>query len=145
MSVQTPGQSSSATSLTIAGSRNARRRSLCVHWINRVDKHRLLHGSTVYPVWFKPLDLIAFDPRAFLIEATHAPGVLGRMGKGETEVARYRFDLVAAFPDPNVRVKATPPLTVSYGDSPRYLRRVDITETVAEVRRVVNDFAALVP
>jgi hypothetical protein len=116
-----------------------------VHWINRVDKHRFLHESTVYPMWFKPLGLIAFDPRASIIEATHAPGVLGRMAKGETEVAPYRFDLVTAFPDPNVRVKATPPLTISYGNSPRYLRRVDITETFAEVRSVVNDFATLVP
>jgi hypothetical protein len=114
-----------------------------LHWINRVDKHRLLHGGTVYPVWFNPLHLIEWNPAARLVQAPQAPGVVGHRAKGETEVARYTFD--PAFPDPNVRVRRTPALSVSYGDSPRYLRRVDMTETVAEVRKVIGDFARLMP
>lgn len=113
-----------------------------VHWINRIDKHRLLHGNRVYVAWFKPIDLMDFGDR-WLIEAVHVPGVVGSEGERDTEVARYRFE--PHLGESEVRVKAAPLLSVSYGNSPRYLRRLDIIETVVEVRRVVNYFAALIP
>lgn len=113
-----------------------------VHWINRIDKHRLLHGSTVYLQFFNPLRLIDFDPLARLIAAPIQHPIGTRL-KGKTEVACFTFD--SADLEPNVSVKGTPPLTVSYGKSPRYLRRVEITETIIEVRRAVDDFADLLP
>lgn len=113
-----------------------------LHWINRIDKHRLLHGGTVSLGFFNPLSLIAFDPRALLIEAPLRNDILGRPLKRETELACYRFALGT---DPNVRVQRTPTLSVSFGDSPGYLRRIEISETARQVGRVVDDFAKLLP
>ena len=113
-----------------------------LHWINRVDKHRLLHYGTVSLGFFNPLWLIEFNPHARVLDATiQAP--LGQPLKRETEVARYHF--AADTPEPDVRVQRAPTTNVSFGDSPRYLRRVELRETVEAVRKVIEDFARLMP
>ena len=112
-----------------------------LHWINRVDKHRLLHGSSVSLARFLPLRLIAFDPDARLLAQFLNENTIGRPLKRETEVARYKF--ATDGPQPNMRVQRTPTLSVSYGDTPRYLRRSEVTETIREIRRIANDFARL--
>jgi hypothetical protein len=114
-----------------------------LHWINRIDKHRLLHGGTVHIGYFNTLSLVDFDSDARLIEAPVWGNVLGLPLKRETKIAWLRFDPEG--PDPNVRVKRTPSVNVSYGNAPGYLGRVEISETVRQVRRVVDDFAKLVP
>jgi hypothetical protein len=117
---------------------------LVLHEINRIDKHRALNiGVAGLPNLIKPLALIDWNPDARMT----APPLVGipafKRLKRETEVARYFFD--AAGPEPNVRMKKTPPLHVSFGDLPRKLRGAAITQTIREVRQVVKDFAALVP
>jgi hypothetical protein len=44
-----------------------------------------------------------------------------------------------------VQVAATPPLNISLGKSPKYIRSMSISVTVDEVRKIVDDFATLVP
>lgn len=114
-----------------------------LHWINRIDKHRLLHGGTAHIGHFNPLSLVDYNSDARLIEAPVWGNVLGYPLKRETKIAWLRFDPEG--PDPNVRVKRTPSVSVSYGDAPDHLGRVEISETVRQVGRVVDDFAKLVP
>jgi hypothetical protein len=113
-----------------------------LHWINRIDKHRLLHGGYAYLGHFNPLLLVDFNPSARLIEAPVWGNILGRPLRRETKIAWLRFDPDG--PDPDVRVKRTPPLNVSYGAAPSHLGRVGISETAEKVRKVVDDFAGLV-
>lgn len=112
-----------------------------LHWINRVDKHRLLHGGTVHLGHFNPVTLVSFDPSARLIEAPVWGNVLGRPLKRETKIAWFRFDPQGS--DPDMRVEGTPKMNVSFGDTPGYLRRAEISETIRETRRVIDDFARL--
>ncbi len=114
-----------------------------LHWINRIDKHRLLHGGTIHIGRFNPLWLVSYNRDARLIESPIWGNVLGRPLMRETKIAWLRFDPDG--PDPDVRVHRAPAVNVSYGDAPDYLGRVEISETVREVRRIVNAFAALVP
>jgi hypothetical protein len=112
-----------------------------LHWVNRIDKHRLLHGSNVFVGFFDPLKLIEWNRNAHLIAAPlrTLPNVLKR----EVEVACYQFD--PAGPEPNVRVKAPPPLSVSYGDFPRRVQSVGISKAAAKVRKIVGEFSDLIP
>ncbi|MDQ6909732.1 MAG: hypothetical protein M3Z84_02950 [Actinomycetota bacterium] len=114
-----------------------------LHWINRIDKHRLLHGGYAFLGYFNPLQLVDFNREASLIEAPVWGNILGRPLKRETKIAWLRFDPNG--PEPTVRVKRTPALSVSYGDAPGYLGRVEIGETVRKVGEIVNDFAYLLP
>lgn len=114
-----------------------------LHWINRIDKHRLLHGSSVFLTFYNPAKLISWNADARLIAAPLPKASLNRPLRGDTLVASYRFD--AALPEPEIEVVATPALSVGYGDSPAHLRRVEISETTKKIREVVRDFGSLVP
>jgi hypothetical protein len=113
-----------------------------LHWINRVDKHRLLHGSSVFLTFYNPAKLIAWDLDARLVAAPLANAALNRPLKHETLVASYQFDPTR--PEPHVRVIATPSLSIGYGNSPPHLRRVEITHTAEKVRQIVQDFGSLI-
>jgi hypothetical protein len=114
-----------------------------LHEIDRIDKHRALNiGVVSVPTLIKPLNLIEWNHNARMI----APPLVGiglKRLKRETEIARYFFDPTG--PEPNVRMKRTPPLNISFGDLPRKLGGAAITQTLTEVRQVVHDFAQTVP
>lgn len=114
-----------------------------LHWINRVDKHRLLHGSSVFLTFYKPANLIEWNVDARLTAAPLRDAVRNRPLKRETLVASYQFDPSA--PEPDIRVITTPPLSIGYGDTPPHLRRVEISETGRKVREIIRDFARLAP
>jgi hypothetical protein len=114
-----------------------------LHWINRTDKHRLLHGGRVSLGSFNPLWLIHWEPSAHVVAAPRREELIGRKLTRETEVASYSSDPNG--PEANVTVRRTPPLTVAFGNAPGDLGAVEISETVRHVRLVVNDFATLVP
>jgi hypothetical protein len=114
-----------------------------LHWINRIDKHRLLHGSSVFLTFYNPAKLISWNANARLIAAPLPKASLNRPLSRETLVASYHFD--ASAPPPEIDVIATPALSIGYGDSPARLRRVEISETAKKVDDVVRDFGSLVP
>jgi hypothetical protein len=126
----------------VRGKQKRSRALALLQWVNRIDKHRILHWGTVSVGFFNPLWLIDFDPTARLLTATvEVP--LGRPLKHETQVACYVF--ATDGPEPKMRMERAPPLNVAFGDTPHYLPRVELGETVRDVRRVINDFASLVP
>ena len=114
-----------------------------LHWINRMDKHRFIHDSSVWLGFFNPLRVIEFDPDARLLEAPLKDDIRNRRLTRETELACFGFDPAGS--DPEVRVAATPPLNISLGKAPKYIRSMSISVTVDEVRKIVDDFATLVP
>jgi hypothetical protein len=112
-----------------------------LHWMNRIDKHRLLHGTSMFVGWFDPLKLIEWNRDARLIAAPSR--TLPHVLKREVEVACFRFD--PAGPEPNVRAKAPPPLNVFWGGFPRRVAAVGINKAAAEVREIVAEFGDLLP
>ena len=114
-----------------------------LHWITRVDKHRLLHGSGVFLAFYNPAELISWNAHARLVAAPIPNAALNRPLRRETLVASYQFD--PARPEPDVSVIATPSLSIGYGDTPAHLRRVEISTTATKVREIIRDFEQLVP
>ena len=111
-------------------------------WINNMDKHRFIHGSSVWLGFFNPLRMIDFNPEARLVAAPLKPDVQSRPLKRDTEVACFQFDPNG--PEPNVIVNRTPPLNISLGKAPRYIRSMSLEATLAEIRKVIDDFATLI-
>ncbi|MGP0102093.1 MAG: hypothetical protein ACLPUT_10820 [Solirubrobacteraceae bacterium] len=114
-----------------------------LHWINRIDKHRFISASRPFLLLYNPLEIVEWKGDGRLLAAIPTPGVIGRPLKRETEIACLHFDPLR--PQPKVRVNGTPPLNISLGNAPRYIRSLTTTGTLTEVRRVVDDFAALAP
>lgn len=115
-----------------------------LHWFNRMDKHRTLQAAMIgAPNFFTLAHLgITFAPNARVM-AVEPRIRRGRSLEGKTEVVRLRF--AANSPDPQVKVNRTPPLTPGFGKPPRPLRGLTITQTIAQVREVIADFADLIP
>jgi hypothetical protein len=115
-----------------------------LHWINRMDKHRFIHGSRVliaqFP--FKNLELVTWNPEARLVAAPISKNATGRVLLGESEISRYSFDPDRAAPE--MQVIGTPPLSISLGAAPKYIRSLTTTQTAREVRKVVEEFAGTI-
>jgi hypothetical protein len=47
-------------------------------------------------------------------------------------------------PDPELEVVGTPPLSISLGAAPKYIRSLTTAQTAREVSKVVEDFARTV-
>jgi hypothetical protein len=113
-----------------------------LEWFNRIDKHRAIHNIVVRPHPFqRPRTLIEWDPSARMVEPPTWEIPITESPRGKAIVACYRFD--PSGPEPNVRVKRVPTFIVGFGDAPRHLRGVDIGETIAHVRAVIDEFGAL--
>jgi hypothetical protein len=115
-----------------------------LHWLNRIDKHRALHPILAAPQPFqRPVNLIAYNPDARMIEQPTWEIAAGSLVEGETKVACFRFDPHG--PDPQVRVKGVPTFYVGFGKVPESYRGIGIGQTILQVNEVIDDFASLLP
>ncbi|HEY5198486.1 MAG TPA: hypothetical protein VIJ51_15805 [Solirubrobacteraceae bacterium] len=113
-----------------------------LHEFNRLDKHHAIHvGVGVGPTMLSLHAFIDWD-RAVRLLDFEGRLQTGQALKGRTEVMRLRF---AVDSNPEVYVKRTPPLSISFGQFQSPPGGAGILETVECVRQVVADFRDLVP